>query len=120
MLPYARKNKATKKEKGKSSGSNIKKCPVKNRKQIPGTEIEKEDRCVVDPNTIDDKKAILDFGEHSSMKYQQPLTKNPGYANYVLSVTDSKGALGTLRQWLLMQPDVVCANEISPESLSAR
>ena len=54
------------------------------------------------------------------MTYQQLLTKKTGYANYVLSVTDSKGALGTFRQWLLMQPDVVCANKISTESLSAQ
>ena len=54
--PRRQEEQCDQKEKGESSGSNIKKCPVNNRKKIPGTEVKGEDRRLVDPGIIDRKK----------------------------------------------------------------
>ena len=61
--PDDEKSKATKKEKGKSSGSNTKTCPIKNKKRTSGAKVKEEERHIVDPTTIDCKKAIMGFGK---------------------------------------------------------
>ena len=55
---------ATKKEKVKTSGTNTntKSCPIKNAKRATEAKVDKEDRRIVNPATIDGKKAILGFG----------------------------------------------------------
>ena len=65
------KKEVTKKEKVKTSGTNTKTCPVKNAKRATGAKVDKEDRHIVNPATIDGKEAILGFGKYVSMTYQQ-------------------------------------------------
>ena len=113
------KNKANTKEKVKTSGTNTKTCPVKNTKRDPGAKVDREDRLIVDPTTIDGKKAILGYGTHASMTYQQVLSKLPKYVNWVLEHEDPQGGMATFRQWLLLQPQIVRASTVANKASSA-